>query len=47
MGPFVAFGSIFSSNNGPIQGNQQHFLLETLGPFMAIASIFSSNHGPI
>ena len=47
MTPFVAIGSIFSYDNGPIQGYQQHLLVESLGPFVAIGSIFSSNNRPI
>ena len=35
----MAIGSIFSYNNGPIQGYRQHLLVESLGPFMAIDNI--------
>ena len=32
--------ALIGRNTGPIQGYQQHFLVEILGPFVAIGSIF-------
>src|ERR1700761_6111993 len=37
----------FSSNNGPMQGHRQNFLVETLGPFVSIGNTLNSDYGPM
>ena len=39
-GQFVAISRVISSNDGSMQVNRQHFLVEVLDPFAVIGSIF-------
>ena len=39
MGPPMATGRIFGSNNGPMLGHWQQLLGDTVGPFVIMSSI--------
>src|ERR1700761_1041528 len=46
VGPFIAIGGIFASNNGLMHGYRE-ISERTVGPFRIISRIFGSNNGPI
>ena len=46
VGPFIAVGGIFASNNGLMHGYRE-ISERTVGPFRIISRIFGNNNGPI